>query len=264
MKKLLSILLAAAIAMSCVVYASAINEIEEFIESQQPLPELTLNRTENMSLDEDEIKAFAFVPAANGRYFFISDNADGNYAQGYLIGPGYEIMKYSYGFNIAENLQAGTTYYLIVSGWESTRYTIKVTNTQPPPFEIRNSRIEVKFGVVNNVFILDMLRCNDYDQTHLLVNGEKIPYIGGYFYIGGAYPNRSHTVRFATLDGINIGTTTLVCKATFWQWIDYFLLFGWFRLFLKPIEEEWYGFGATAESPPDMASGLLFSSAKNS
>jgi len=244
MKKVLSILLTVAIAMGCAVCARAVNETEELIESQQPLRELALGRTEEMTLSSQEPKVFSFTPTTTGRYYFYSDNVNGAFADGYLLGPDYEIMDESDGFSVAGDLQAGTTYYLVVYyGWSSPQhFTIKVANTQPPPFEIRNSRIEVKVGVINHILLLDMLQCNDYEHTHLLVDGEKTRYIGGYFYIGGAYPNRTHTVRFATLDGRNIGTTTLVCKATFWEWIDYVLLFGWFRMFLKPLEVVWYGF----------------------
>ena len=264
MKKVLSVLLAAILAMSCAVCVRGANsEIEEFIDSYRPLRELTLNKTEDVVSsehdDEQDIVIFSFIPKANGEYYFYSDNVNGWFAQGYLVGPDYEIMDESYGFNVAGDLQAGMTYYLIVDFiWSGIQhFTIKATDTQPPPYEIRNSRIEVKFGVRNHVFFLDMLRCNDYEQTHLLVDGEKRPYISGYYWLEGRIPNMTWPVHFTTLDGKSIGTVTLVCKATFWEWINYYLFFGWFRMLSKPLEVEWYNFATATEGAPDRAANEI-------
>jgi len=280
MKKTLSLLLAVIIALSCMVCAQAAdmgttmtdvgtstadvpavamdagsagvcaaaasNGLENFIDGFRPLPALTLNTAIDMSLDWDEIKIFTFAPTVNGKYYFYARPHSASWFDlyGYLVGPDYEIIDEGLGFNFARDLQAGQPYYLIIyAEWESS-FKLQVTNKELPPFEIINQQVELKFNAVSNVWVVQLLDRNDYSQNDLIFQDSlgkiETQFESTYLWFLGGLPNFRRTMRVSTAYGQEIGKMTFVYKATVWEWIQFYLLFGWIWMRNTSLEDYWY------------------------
>ena len=212
--------------------------------------------------EEAENRLFKFTPAASGKYCFRSNGA--RYGETYFTKDGERLTlsvinpsgtlydeagrhlasgsnnngdeEHYYNFAIYYELEAGKTYYLQTTAYSGGDYTVRVDGYSK---KLVVPQKEIKIKVGDYVSMADLL-----EGTTWAVNELEIwaYYWGSAISLDREWDGDGDGYQTKGLTGVKPGTVTLeitapdgeyaeievTVKHTFWSWIRYYLLSGWF------------------------------------
>jgi len=211
--------------------------------------------------EEAESRLFKFTPAASGQYCFRSNGAmsgesfyteDGELhafsminpngalfdENGHILASGYNNngdTEHRYNFAIYYELEAGKTYYLQTSAYGGGDYTVRV-DVSSKKLVIPKKEITIKVG--ESVSLADLVAGTTW-------NIEELNFWAswrGAATLDEEWDDDYYGYHAKNLTGVKRGTATLAIetpdgeyaeievtvKHTFWSWVRYYLLSGWF------------------------------------